>query len=122
MLIITCFFLLVYNPCKEFESPETLTTIFLITATTGYFAIKDMIFKSRMLKYFMSPYKLYSMIILLGGFPMIILSIIFAMIYGLSREILEAVISGAFQSIATYCMLYSLTRENKGFTPMIVST
>mmetsp|Transcript_14234 Transcript_14234/g.12555 ORF Transcript_14234/g.12555 Transcript_14234/m.12555 type:complete len:82 (+) Transcript_14234:477-722(+) len=81
-----------------------------------------MLFKSRILKYFLSPYKLYSLTLFLGGIPMVIISIILVWRNGLNMEIYEAVIAGILQSLATYCMMYSLSRENKGFTPMIVST
>ncbi|CAI2372297.1 unnamed protein product [Moneuplotes crassus] len=121
-ILVGCsFFILTEIPAMYYQS-DLIHTIFILTILTSlYFSAKDMLFKARIIKYFLSPHKLYSLIICLGGIFMLITSAVLVSIYGFSQIVWDSFIAGILQSCAIFSMIFSLMRETKGWTPLIIS-
>lgn len=82
VLVLICFFLLINFPKGESQADATLSCVIFVILTSLYFSVKDMLFKNRILKYALSPNKLYSLIILLSGVFMILTCVILILVHG----------------------------------------
>lgn len=81
-ILVLCIGLLIFNPYsekpivsvfgKKVKIQPPMTAIVLAIITTIYFSVKDMVFKSHIIRYMVSPYKLYSMVTFFGGLIMMV--------------------------------------------------
>lgn len=131
IVILVWIIMLIFNPYseknsivevfnKEFKLQMPLTTVVLAIITTLYFSIKDMVFKSHIIRYMISPSKLYSMTVFVGGLIMLIPWVINFINYGIAFGAIDSFCGGMLQSIGTYWMIYSLSSENSGFSKNII--
>lgn len=114
ILILASAIMLMFNPYSDDKGYvevfnkylpifPPINAIFLMALTTIYFTAKDLVFKSHVITYLCSPYKLYTLTVSFGGVFMLLLTLLQHFQYGIDKqEFLEGFMGGVLQSTATF--------------------